>query len=837
MSTEHQNTKPITSQPTSSSSTASSSSSSSPKPIQPQSHPSTQPTPKKLKTQSTNKSSSSASLIKFDKSKSTFSINQKPLELSDVSLSIKKDLISFTEELQSRDSVLKEFTTHQLDLISSLVHESDKPLVQLSKYLHSKLLPQSILDEDDETSKKFDPLPLSLLESSIPQVAKWTNYGLENSSELNWLSDEVLQNRFEIWRWESNDRQKVIPFELREKYEKRWEERQLIKPQILNYLCNLNQTEQESILKKLQSYHQKRKPKPTTKPNPSLPPEHLNVKGIPEKAEMDKVTSEKEMARIVRDQKKREKEEAKVAEEQAKKKMGNLMSGWISKANPTQSNPDLQSSASTSTLKLVDKKQASTSLSATDSRNRSVQSSLPIIGNSSSGSSKGKLSDFQRVFKPFNAKANVDLAPPNRFQRVQENHEIIPIPHLTLQRCLEDFISSISSEHKPIPSQIKANKLIPIREIVNGLAENEMSGSIEGTRKYRRMLKNRSMVPLKHLVFHEDVRPGYIGTWSKTSRLVKPRKPFGRDSCLLDYDYDSEADWVEDDLEGEDLEGSDLGKNGEESDLENGGLDESDEDGWLVGDDEVELDYTELENQVMEGIEEIGKSKSKSTATATATNGAVKRRKIVGPLVPVVKGPMWEKRLGEVDVPMFEPFRIQFINDARIGLNPFTHLTKSQTIKKPNMNSKPMNSNLSSKPIKSPLGTSVNANPNQIPTPLSSTTTTTTITKEMNPKPMKVFPNEHLMRLKSIVNGNRKSKPLLVEEIRLSFVLDYSIKLSKVLIEKKLNEIAFKGSGVWKLREVGIDGNNGNGIDGNRHGGGDRIDGNGHEEGVVRMVE
>ncbi|KAH9813806.1 chromatin assembly factor 1 subunit A-domain-containing protein [Melampsora americana] len=772
--------------PQSTSTSSPSSSSSSLSSIELQNQPSS---PKKIKLP--NQSINHKSLIKFDKLKATFSINQIQLDLSDLSLSIKKDLISFTEHLQSRDQLLTEFNPHQLNLISSLVHESQKPISQLSKYLHSKLLPQSILDDDDDEScKKFDPLPLSLLESAVTQVAKWVNYGLEKPSGIDWLPDELLQNRFEIWRWESNDRQTIIPIELREKYEKRWEERQLIKSQIIDYLSNLNQTEQEALIKKLQG-PQKRKPKLINQPNSSNHPENLQstdpINPIsPDKKDTIKLTSEKELARIARDQKKREKEEAKQAEEQAKKKMGNLMSGWISKAN--HPNHDAQSSPSTSTF---DKKQTSTTSSAMDSQTRFFQPSQPLIGGSSS--SKSNLSDFQRVFKPFNVKANVDVAPPNRFQRVQENNEIIHIPHLTLQRCLEDFITSIAPEYKPIPSQIKSNQLIPTREIVNGLAENEMSGSIEGTRKFRRMLKNRSLVPLKHLQFHEDVRPGYIGTWSKTSRLVKPRKPFGKDSCLLDYDYDSEADWVEDDLEGEDLEGSDLGKNGDESEGETG-LDESDEDGWLVGDDdEIELELNDMEDQVMEELEAIGK---------TSNTVGVKRRKIVGPLVPVVKGPIWEKRLGDVDVPMFEPFRIQFINDARIGLNPFTHITKPQTIKKPSKKPKSMNPNPSHQPTKTPLAPSMNLNQIQPPPPLSPSTTTTTTTtttlKSQTQKPIKIFPNEHLTKLKSIIQGNSKSKPLLIEEIRLSFLNE--LKLSKVLIEKKLNEIAIKVSGVWKIK-------------------------------------
>lgn len=47
---------------------------------------------------------------------------------------------------------------------------------------------------------------------------------------------------------------------------------------------------------------------------------------------------------------------------------------------------------------------------------------------------------------------------------------------------------------------------------------------------------------MKLLQFHQDYRPPYWGTWSKTSREVTGRRPLGRDSKgLVNYDYDSEG--------------------------------------------------------------------------------------------------------------------------------------------------------------------------------------------------------------------------------------------------------------------------------------------------------
>ncbi|RCH87608.1 Chromatin assembly factor 1, subunit A, partial [Rhizopus stolonifer] len=53
-------------------------------------------------------------------------------------------------------------------------------------------------------------------------------------------------------------------------------------------------------------------------------------------------------------------------------------------------------------------------------------------------------------------------------------------------------------------------------------------------------------VKMKLLQFHEDVRPAYYGTWTKSHQHVTGRKPFAKDTDALDYDIDSEAEWDHD---------------------------------------------------------------------------------------------------------------------------------------------------------------------------------------------------------------------------------------------------------------------------------------------------
>jgi len=111
----------------------------------------------------------------------------------------------------------------------------------------------------------------------------------------------------------------------------------------------------------------------------------------------------------------------------------------------------------------------------------------------------------------------------------------------------------------------------------------------------------------KHLHFAEDVRPPYRGTFTRTpntSSLRKGRNPFQRALPGIDYDYDSEAEWVDNPEEGE----------GEELHSE----DEDDTASQLsIGDMEDFLDDEEDETKVN------------------------KRNALLGPLVPISTGLIW----------------------------------------------------------------------------------------------------------------------------------------------------------------------------------------------------
>jgi len=71
----------------------------------------------------------------------------------------------------------------------------------------------------------------------------------------------------------------------------------------------------------------------------------------------------------------------------------------------------------------------------------------------------------------------------------------------------------------------------------------------------------------KLLQFHTNQRPAYWGTWTKKSKFVTGRRPFGEEPAL-EYEYDSDDDW-EDEGEGESLsDAEDENEKEEEDDYE-----------------------------------------------------------------------------------------------------------------------------------------------------------------------------------------------------------------------------------------------------------------------------
>ncbi|KAG0669652.1 chromatin assembly factor-I (CAF-I) p90 subunit [Maudiozyma exigua] len=113
-----------------------------------------------------------------------------------------------------------------------------------------------------------------------------------------------------------------------------------------------------------------------------------------------------------------------------------------------------------------------------------------------------------------------------------------------------------------------------------------------------------SLVPQKYIKFYENVRPPYIGTYSKETKLPIDN-PFSTEGTDYNYAYDSDLEWTN---EEEDADGAGV------DNLESGEEDEEDED---------EDDGSENEFDGFLDNEE-------------SNNGGNGRKKFIGPLIPTV---------------------------------------------------------------------------------------------------------------------------------------------------------------------------------------------------------
>jgi chromatin assembly factor 1 subunit A len=295
-------------------------------------------------------------------------------------------------------------------------------------------------------------------------------------------------------------------------------------------------------------------------------------------------------------------------------------------------------------------------------------------------------SDFEKTFKPFVVRKNVEMAAVNWFTTPthppQKNREVIVIDgdddvEVSLSRKV------VGAVHSPPPAKTSSLALVrstverlkqgiapsaprhrrpgsilgrSIRDIYTELTEAEISGDVAETRSLTRLLEDRTSFPAKVFTFADDVRPGYMGTWSQTSSVIRPRNPFARDILVCDYNYDSDEEWEgEEEGEGE-IVGEEDGARGEEADSEEEEDDELDD--WLVDDDEEEaLDSVSDAN----GPDPFLIPEPSKKRKAEGHRKDVKKRKVV-PLVAFAKGPVLESSINHCSYAPFKAYQLQLFN-------------------------------------------------------------------------------------------------------------------------------------------------------------------------------
>ena len=243
----------------------------------------------------------------------------------------------------------------------------------------------------------------------------------------------------------------------------------------------------------------------------------------------------------------------------------------------------------------------------------------PAPGNEVDGSpsvtssAKKEKTQYERMFQPFFVKEHVHVAR-NRPWLDDETAD-------AKARILDEYVNGERGEAEVAPFEPLEALQVAAKPQRKGKVYPPVRGVMEELQNNPSALGKLKQIPMKLICFRQDVRPPYCGTLTTvphqlgaTALARAARRPNARVLELL-YDYDSEAEW-QDDEPGDDLDDMD----DEEEDLD----DDDDMDGFL------------------DDSEDTG----------------VARRIFANSMEPVSTGPCWEG--GDVH-PDLKPYRMEVI--------------------------------------------------------------------------------------------------------------------------------------------------------------------------------
>lgn len=326
------------------------------------------------------------------------------------------------------------------------------------------------------------------------------------------------------------------------------------------------------------------------------------------KAEADKRKAETERKKAEIERKKREKEEEAERKQRAQPKIGSFFTKQPLTSNPKEPRGRLD---------------------------------LPVGARSPSPAAQER-NEYQRIAQEFFVKENVTLAS-NKFT-------LSPVSQAAKTEVLDDFVAGRRApvEVKPfdqfqalcLPSgvaQPRGKMYASVRGLLSspgGLQTSPIDLTTESQNvRIQRTQQALKRIPLKHLKFHEDVRPPYYGTVTSVESLASLRKlaknPIAKD-LPLNYDYDSEAEWVDD---GDDGEGDDVS---------------------LLDEEDVDEEDGEGMDDFLDDSEDVGRGP----------------RMIAGTMEPESSGVCFEDRTRKNPNPQMYKFRMEFMIREQIPALP-----------------------------------------------------------------------------------------------------------------------------------------------------------------------
>ncbi len=491
-------------------------------------------------------------------------------------------------------------------------------------------------------------------------------------------------------------------------------------------------------------------------------------------AEKEEKRAAQEAEKAAKEEKKRQKEEEKRQKEEQKRK--------VEEAKKKKEGSQMKLGNFFALPKSADKGRRN----SVDSRERTSMSPAPsnsVATPAASTPNKPQITPYEKLFPPFFIQNNVTLAPITRFERDEEASE-------TIQSTIDSYIIGNRSPgrkrsfdaallfhispHKIAP---RGRRCMPVREIMEEMS-GKSSRPIDLTTDSQNFQIKRTTdllkkVPMKFLKFQEDVRPPYRGTY--TSRPVRgmtklARNPLRRDLPDTNYDYDSEAEWVEDE-DAEDLKS----EGDEEEELD----DDEDMDGFL--DDENDETANSRRLVVQGDLEPVSTGlcwEDRKKRNMNVKMVAYRMEMILGMLnfplfVSSVGGLMMD--LEDPTLKSIDPFSSSYwapapktMDPPRIPLN---------TMKAPNISNN-SSGQKSVKPFFTPSTsdqnslppTSLLALPNRPYSTLPAFSIATPNSgNKMGPKPKKLLTDEDMPAFKAAIEGSDLSKVGLIEVLKKKF--------------------------------------------------------------------
>lgn len=672
-------------------------------------------------------------------------------------------IVQFNAHCSSSPEPLTGIPSQHLSLIARYAQESDKTASDLAKIIQRGVFPS---DSDRQTSagEGSEKLRLAVLEEAILAVAERVNYGISHcdlaSSSTAVTAPENLPAGLQLWRWEVRDLN-LLQQERRDEILSRREERRRARQAAVRLFVELPPSERERLLS-----GKKKAATGSSKASTNQPTTHVINAQIDAKnaegsrshqhpgslAQSSPSHSLRTAAEAVGDH---QLSPAKAASEASSKADSGVVilddddlneTGSKAQTPRASQSPSAKRDSDAPSVKKSNKKKEDNLTAeqraererrereredkkkakeekeakkqkAAELQRKSANIMAGFFGRASSPKEasiqppvKEQQSDFERAFAPI---AYKDLAPINRFHRVVDTAQL----DQTLSgdersdAAPHSLLSQLARPRQPNQKRKVIKSRLSVRETMRLVAESDLltgANVEEQTRKALESLQDRESVPIKLLQFATDMRPGWFGTWTRPSNLISGRRPLRQDPVALDYNYDSDAEWIEGEDEGN---GEEVGEDDDAEDAMSASSGDSEMDDWLVDDLEEVEEGDPNEDQVMSDLEEmdlfsgstneahrrpsLSSTEAAPVKTPAGSNvprriplpgkaakkagGKKKGKKIIKnarrftqKLVPVILGPHWEEVLGEATHSAFADYQMEFLNDAVPGLDPFT---------------------------------------------------------------------------------------------------------------------------------------------------------------------